>query len=81
MTQDPWTWTTRPPQTVQDVVHQLGVEFDGRVPFQNASEVILRLSANGAVSLPVLTFMARQQLERLAEAGEITRGAEGSVPR
>lgn len=80
MTQDPWTWTTRPPQTVQDLVQQLGVEFDGRVPLQNAGEVILRLSANGAVSLPVLTFMAGQHLERLAGAAGLSDAVGGSAP-
>lgn len=60
---------TRPPQTVDDVVDQLSAEFDGRVPLQNAAEVIVRLSANGAVSLPVLAYLARQHLERLAGAG------------
>jgi hypothetical protein len=79
MTQDPWTWTTRPPQTVQDVVCKLAVEFDGRVPPQNASEVIVRLSANGAVSLPVLTYMARQHLERLAGAGGLSDAVGGSA--
>lgn len=69
MTHEPWLMT-RPPQTVQDVVHQLSAEFDGRVPLQNATELIVRLSANGAVSLPVLAFMARQHLERLATTAE-----------
>lgn len=57
-----------PVRSIRDVVDHLIHEFDGRVPTRGITEVVIRLSANGAVSLPVLAHLARQELEALARS-------------
>ncbi|GAA0634650.1 hypothetical protein GCM10009547_43410 [Sporichthya brevicatena] len=54
---------TRSPTSVLEVRDELQREYADRLPAETVNEVVLRLSANGAVSLPVLAAMARRDLD------------------
>ncbi len=59
---------THPPRSTPAVVEHLVQEFEGILSAHVVTRVVLRLSRNGAVSLPVLTEMARQELTAKATA-------------
>lgn len=61
---------TEHPRSIRDVVDQLRHEFEGRTSVRNVTDVVTRLSANGAVSLLVLAHLARAELTALS-ASEI----------
>lgn len=54
-----------PPRSVSEVVEHLGQEFEGWLSVRAVTDVVMRLSRNGAVSLPVLAEMARSELSGL----------------
>jgi hypothetical protein len=56
---------TGPPRSIRDVVEQLKHEFEHEASVSAVTEVVTRLSTNGAVSLPVLAAMARSELSAL----------------
>lgn len=73
MTQHPWS--------LPGVVDVLRHEFGRELPEDSLLEVVQRLSANGAVSLPVLEHLARIELTALTATGcgeDPTQDLEGS---
>lgn len=60
---------TRQPRSIRDVMDQLKHEFESEIPVRAVTDVVTRLSANGAVSLPVLATMARNELTALSASG------------
>lgn len=56
---------TGQPRSIRDVVDQLKHEFENEVSVNAVTEVVTRLSRNGAVSLPALATMARTELTAL----------------
>ena len=71
---------TRPPSSIREVVSRLAREFDGHVAPGDVAEAVERLSANGAVSLPVLEHLARVELT--ARGGPAsTAGADDAARR
>ncbi len=52
-------------RSVADVAEELMREFDGVFPVSTVTAVVMRLSCNGAVSLPVLANLARRDLNAL----------------
>jgi hypothetical protein len=55
-----------PPRSVPDVAEQLMREFESACPVSLVTEIVMRLSRNGAVSLPMLAELARAELMALA---------------
>jgi hypothetical protein len=55
-----------PPRSVPDVAEQLMREFESACPVSFVTEIVMRLSRNGAVSLPVLAKLAHAELTALA---------------
>ncbi len=64
------------PRSIPEVVELLVREFEGWLPVRAVTEVVMRLSRNGAVSLPVLADMARSEL-----AGLVASDPRGQPPR
>lgn len=60
---------THPPTSVPEVVELLGHEFDTEFTRGAVTAVVSRLSANDAVSVPVLEHLARNALRALVGAG------------
>lgn len=58
----------RPPASVLEVRDKLQNEFQRHFSARTITEVVIRLSANGAVSLPVLESMAKRELQALTTA-------------
>ncbi|HEY2831471.1 MAG TPA: hypothetical protein VGJ14_03530 [Sporichthyaceae bacterium] len=55
-----------PPRSVPDVAEQLMREFESVCSVSLVTEIVMRLSRNGAVSLPALAELARRELAALA---------------
>jgi hypothetical protein len=70
---------TAAPRSIPDVAEQLMAEFEAMISISAITEVVLRLSLNGAVSLVALAHAAREELRRMADqnyAGETDMIAE-----
>lgn len=59
---------SEPSRSIPDVAEQLMHEFQSVFAVSTVTEVVIRLSRNGAVSLAALAEMARQELGTLAAA-------------
>lgn len=53
---------TEPARSIPEVVETLVQEFDGAFSARSVTNVVKRLSVNGAMSLPALTETARNEL-------------------
>ncbi len=64
---------SEPTRSVSDIAEELMHEFESVIPVAAVTEVVIRLSRNGGVSLSALADMARQEL-----SGLVTSVAAGS---
>lgn len=74
---------THPPTSVAEVVELLGHEFDSEFAREAVTAVVSRLSANDAVSVPVLEHLARNALRASLVAENVplhrTKGISSTV--
>ena len=54
---------TRPPRSLPDIAEHLMAEFDGRISPSAVTDVVMRLSRNGGMTLDELLELARTELE------------------
>lgn len=68
-----------PTRSISDIAEQLMHEFHGVFAVSTVTQVVIRLSRDGAVTLSDLAAMARNELSTLATAPPATAGDVSEV--